>query len=257
LAVIVLFERGLRPVFCVSGDNFIGSIPMSETYSRLLVVSPHLDDAVFSCGAVLAANRGAVVCTIFSGCPEQQVSTDWDSHCGFTDARSAMRARLGEDGRALAILASIPERAGFLDAQYVPYGTEATRHAIAQSLDSIIRQHAPQTLLMPFGLYHSDHELVHLACCDAWLEHPSLLCLAYEDVLYRRIGGHLQARLADLHARGITSTPSPGHWRESERHQEKKRAAVKEYASQLAAFGPHGYDDVFCTERCWKLEFAQ
>lgn len=36
-----------------------------------------------------------------------------------------------------------------------------------------------------------------------------------------------------------------------------KREAVGAYASQLKAFGPEGYDDVFCAERCWKLELAK
>jgi hypothetical protein len=33
-----------------------------------------------------------------------------------------------------------------------------------------------------------------------------------------------------------------------------KRQAVEAYASQLKAFGPNGYDDVYCNERFWKLE---
>jgi len=35
---------------------------MSETSPRLFIVSPHFDDAVFSCGALLAAHPDAAVC---------------------------------------------------------------------------------------------------------------------------------------------------------------------------------------------------
>jgi LmbE family N-acetylglucosaminyl deacetylase len=230
---------------------------MSEARPHLLVVSPHFDDAVFGCGALLAAHRGSVVCTVFSGCPPGHVSTDWDRQCGFENAAQAMEERLHEDERALEILDSHGERAGFLDAQYASYGVAATRQTIAHKLDTSVRRHSPDILLMPLGLFHSDHELVHEACCDIWLEHRALECLAYEDALYRRIDGRLQGRLAALIERRIMATPLPLHWRNSERHHTTKRQAVKEYASQLAAFGPHGYDDVFCTERCWKLDRIQ
>ena len=44
--------------------------PPGLDLSRLLVISPHFDDTVFSCGHLLAAAPGAVVVTVFGGRPE-------------------------------------------------------------------------------------------------------------------------------------------------------------------------------------------
>jgi LmbE family N-acetylglucosaminyl deacetylase len=50
----------------------------------LLVISPHLDDAVFSCGQLLEVHPGATVVTIFAGRPPPGTPlTDWDSAAGF------------------------------------------------------------------------------------------------------------------------------------------------------------------------------
>jgi LmbE family N-acetylglucosaminyl deacetylase len=232
---------------------------MSDIFARPLVVSPHFDDAVFSCGAMLAAHPGAVVYTVFSGCPAADVTTQWDLRCGFDNATRAMQARSLEDDRALDILAAVPERGDFLDAQYVPFVPLAhapTQEAIAQALDHALRLHGARTLVIPLGLVHPDHELVHRACADVWRAHPELTCLAYEDAIHRRRAGRLQMRMADLVSCGIVATPAFTHWRSDPAHQAAKRDAVKAYPSQLKAFGPDGYDDVFCSERCWKLVLA-
>ena len=53
----------------------------------MLVISPHLDDAVLSCGALLAAHRGAVVATVFAGVPrDPRQRTEWDARSGVADA---------------------------------------------------------------------------------------------------------------------------------------------------------------------------
>jgi LmbE family N-acetylglucosaminyl deacetylase len=232
---------------------------MSDTLARPLVMSPHFDDAVFSCGATLAAHPGAVVYTVFSGCPAADLMTKWDRQCGFDSAAHAMHERSLENRRALDVLSAVPDRGDFLDAQYVPFALPAhapTQDAIAQALDRSLHRHGARTLVIPLGLFHSDHELVHRACTDVWRANPELVCFAYEDALYRRLAGQLQIRMAELVSRGIIATPVIENWRADPSHQAAKREAVKAYASQLKAFGPDGYDDVFCTERCWKLELA-
>ena len=53
----------------------------------VVVVSPHLDDAVLSCGQLLAASREAIVLTVFSAGPDEGAPlTDWDRACGFVSA---------------------------------------------------------------------------------------------------------------------------------------------------------------------------
>lgn len=67
----------------------------------MLVLSPHLDDAVLS--AWHAIRQGASVLTIFAGAPDRAAPLPaWDRLCGFSSAHEAMRARWREDDTALA-----------------------------------------------------------------------------------------------------------------------------------------------------------
>ncbi|MDR5739518.1 MULTISPECIES: PIG-L family deacetylase [unclassified Caballeronia] len=236
---------------------------MFETTPRLLVISPHLDDAVFGCGASLAGASHPRVCTVFTGCPAQDLHTDWDAQCGFTSALQAMAARIEEDKRALGILGAAPFHLGFLDSQYVPDAAQSakpTRESIAHALTDAIDEHRPDALLIPLGLFHSDHILVHEAACDAWQKRPGVTCYGYEEGLYRRMSGAVQQRMADLLERGIEATPfnpplpAPA---ELQRRHALKHEAVSAYASQLKAFGDDGYDDVFMPERYWQLAPAK
>ncbi len=63
--------------------------------------------------------------------------------------------------------------------------------------------------------------------------------------------GLAQSRLAALERQGIVATPALATvdiaW------LDRKRLAVSHYPSQLRAFGPNGYDDVFAPERAWTL----
>jgi hypothetical protein len=71
--------------------------------------------------------------------------------------------------------------------------------------------------------------------------------------------GLVQMRLADLAASSIIATPVSERIDTAAlaRHQGAKQRAVNRYISQLKAFGPNGYDDVFATERFWSLQTAR
>src|SRR5690554_6399989 len=71
----------------------------------LVVVSPHYDDAVFSCGNLLSTLPASTVVTVYSGLPDNpELATDWDRRCGFANAGEAMATRANENGMALASL---------------------------------------------------------------------------------------------------------------------------------------------------------
>ncbi len=80
---------------------------------RVVVVSPHLDDAVLSLGATVA---GAVrdgadvrVLTVFAGDPEADtVASAHDRACGFATAGEAARRRRIEDREALGVVGGTP-----------------------------------------------------------------------------------------------------------------------------------------------------
>jgi LmbE family N-acetylglucosaminyl deacetylase len=226
---------------------------MSETSPRLFIVSPHFDDAVFGCGALLAAHPDAAVCTVFAAPPEQDMCTDWDGKAGFASAFESIHARTVEDDNALAVLDAIPVRLPFRDAQY---GDSPSIGRLAAALEEAVYGSTANTLLMPLGLFHDDHGRVFDACCEILPRLSHLEWFAYEEAIYRPMPGLVQKRLGDLERRGIVATPaSPAadHALDRERQALLKREAVSAYESQLRAFGPHGCDDVYAAERYWRL----
>jgi LmbE family N-acetylglucosaminyl deacetylase len=214
----------------------------------LIVISPHLDDAVFACGALLAAHPGSLVVTLFAGLPEQarQRHTAWDARSGFADAEQAMRARREEDRRALALLEARPLWLEFSDSQY---GDSPAIDTLSAALQRALSGLAPETLLYPLGLFHSDHRLAHAASHAAAGALPGLRPLLYEDALYRGLHGVLQQRLAELAHSGCSLTPArlPAGTGSA-----RKAQAVQAYASQLRALGPDGYADTAQAERYWR-----
>jgi LmbE family N-acetylglucosaminyl deacetylase len=216
--------------------------------ARALLISPHLDDGVFSCGQWLQSAPATCVVTVFAGVPDSSVgTTDWDRQCGFASSAEAMRARHEEDDLALSRLRVESRRLEFLDSQY---GRSPEPGAIVDALAAAVRDWTPEALLLPLGLFHSDHDLVHRAALSLRAQQPGLDWIAYEDALYRQMPGLVQRRLGLLAAAGIIATPAVP-WRSGE--AQAKALAVAAYASQLRAFGDGGYHDVTRPERYWRL----
>ncbi|PQV49927.1 PIG-L family deacetylase [Paraburkholderia sp. BL21I4N1] len=230
---------------------------MSETSPRLFIVSPHFDDAVFSCGELLAAHPDTAICTVFAAPPEQEMQTEWDEKSGFTGAFQAIHARTREDNLALEILDAIPLRMPFRDGQY---RDSPSISKLAAALEETIYRTTANTLLMPLGLHHDDHVRVFEACCEILPRLSHLEWFGYEEAIHRRTPGVVQARLADLVQRGVVATPaqpSAGHTIDAQRRAQLKREAVNAYGSQLQAFGAGNYDDVFAAERYWQLSVGR
>ncbi|MBO9353803.1 PIG-L family deacetylase [Bordetella petrii] len=219
---------------------------------KVLAISPHFDDAVFSCGAWLAACPGSTVLTVYSGVPPSTAPLpDWDRRCGFQRADQAMMARYEENRAAMAVLGARGLGLGLLDDQYHGPPLEAGR--ITGMLATALTTLQPDIVLAPLGLFHRDHVRVADAALTVWrLFQQSLggTWLAYEEALYRRKPGLVQQRLADLHAQHIRATPAAGPPYLGER----KTHAVAAYASQLDALGlMPGQGDDAAPERYWRL----
>jgi LmbE family N-acetylglucosaminyl deacetylase len=225
-----------------------------NTKPRLLAISPHLDDAVLSCGLLLVAHPGALVCTVFAAPPATDMTTDWDRQAGFTGAFEAMRARRAEDCEALGLLGARPVHLPFCDAQYrTPPAPDALRAALHQT----ILDTEPTLMLIPLGLFHSDHLLVAAACLALMQRHPDVSVAAYEDVPYRRMSGVVQNRLCELGKRGyLADTAHAFDTDVTPRHKQMKHAALDAYRSQLRAFGADGRVRLFSPERYWRLSLA-
>ena len=86
---------------------------------RVVVVSPHLDDAVLSAWRVLAGRRGVEVLTCFAGYPPQDAAMgSWEVATGGLQGRAAVAARRHEDRAALALSDSGVTHLDLPDAQY-------------------------------------------------------------------------------------------------------------------------------------------
>lgn len=132
-----------------------------ELKGRIVVVSPHLDDAVFSLGSAIAhaSGRGAHVrvVTVFAGDPDSSApAAFWDQRAGFRVAGEAASVRRQEDRRACAIVGAEPLWLRFLASQY--------RHGTGVDLDhvwaelSAVAADADLVLFPGYPLIHPDHK---------------------------------------------------------------------------------------------------
>lgn len=221
---------------------------------KLMILSPHLDDAVFGCGELLAHKTEAILVTLFAGIPPVSLPlTDWDFCSGFDSTVEAIVQRREEDRRALDLLHATPVWLDFLDSQY---GQPPSAASLAEAIDEVINRERPTTIMLPAGLFQVDHILAHHAALLVRDSHPQCHWLLYEDTLYRRIPTQLQQRLAELEQDGIQATPVAF---DTHAQAERKRHAVQCYASQLRALvtpGRPGHGDIYAPEGYWRLEDA-
>lgn len=230
---------------------------MMQSRARLLVISPHLDDAVLSCGLLLSANPSAIVCTVFTAPPRENMSTEWDGKSGFKDAFEAMQARKREDAAALEMLGAEPLHLPFCDAQY---GQTPLLDELAEALRHTVRAHRPDKVIVPLGLFHSDHTLVSNACLQLVAQMRDTAFHAYEDVPYRRMDQTVPQRIEELTKRGYLLSPVtdlPATVSQSVSHEQMKREAIAAYTSQLQAFGPGAETTLYSTEKYWQLTRRQ
>jgi LmbE family N-acetylglucosaminyl deacetylase len=216
----------------------------------MVVISPHLDDAVLSCGQMLAARPGSVVITVFAGMPRNgSQQTDWDRCCGFANAAQAVAERRKEDRLALAALQAKPHWLDFVDSQYGE--SPAAAAEVGAALAAALSGPPTEPLLLPLGLFHSDHVLVHEAALIALPCLPSRPLLLYEDLPYRSRRGLVQQRLAALARAGWCATPA---MEASGDAAQPKARALKAYASQLRCLKARRLLDAEAPERYWRLE---
>lgn len=217
------------------------------------VVSPHLDDAVFSCGMLLASHPGSIVCTVFCGEPDPAQQTPWDASAGYEDSSVAMRARIAEDEQALAIVGARALRLPFLDSQY---GDTPSLEDLAGALTCAWRRTGAPRLVAPLGLYHSDHVLVGDACRLIAQRERLNDVVVYEDALYRAIEDIASRRYAELGENGIGFAPLPEPIARTVHHAgaaDVKRRAVRAYRSQLRALDDPDPHDLAEPERYMQL----
>ena len=217
-----------------------------RTLAPVVVVSPHLDDAVLSCAGLIAGAPATTVVTVFAGYPPVRDATtpaeflpgttSWDQASGFAAGDDVVGLRRAEDRAALAHLGALPHWLDFLDNHYVVDPDESAQPAdIAAGVREAIGSLRPATIAFPLGLSHTDHERTHEACLLLLEESPELAqqWVAFVDVPYRAVHrAQADLRLAHLRELGYDLTPLGLDL------GEQKQVALGEYASQLKALAP-------------------
>jgi hypothetical protein len=118
----------------------------------MLVVSPHLDDAILSCAALVGRAEPIDVLTVFAGEPQPPRRGWWDEETGFSDSAESVPARLAEDRAAFAGTPHRLSYLGLLENQYLdgPRGEEDAA-TIRAAVDRWCAAHPGGTVAIPAG----------------------------------------------------------------------------------------------------------
>ena len=199
---------------------------------RIVVLSPHFDDAALSAGYLLASYPGSTVITVMAGRPPQYPTepTEWDTLAGFKAGDDVVALRREEDLRAMDELGATAHWLEFSDWQYLMPDKRATPEEVAQPLEEALVDPHQTAVFAPMGLGNPDHDLTHQAAMLVREKHQELAWFCYEDQGYKHLPGLLAWRLARLLRHGPWPTPAIVPHEEDE---ERKRRAIWCYASQI------------------------
>jgi LmbE family N-acetylglucosaminyl deacetylase len=228
--------------------------PRSTVRSPLLVLSPHLDDAVLSCGRLLARRPGSIVLTALAGSPPTwDQLTLWDRLCGFGVGDDVMAVRIDEDRAALGVLGASQQLIEARDGQYDP--PEPRARLVRSGIEAALGRLGPGTCAIPLGLQHPDHQEVRqiaLSCVGAGAS--AVDWVVYEDLPYGRNdpdGSSRVEAVAAIESAGLRlSELRP----DLDPDMTTKAAAVACYPSQLLALRlSPTFDADIEIERYWSL----
>jgi LmbE family N-acetylglucosaminyl deacetylase len=153
------------------------SAPQVDPAAPLVILSPHLDDAVWSCFSLLARERDVLVATVFAGIPDGEPGW-WDAQCGITDSAAHVRDRRSEDAAVLQSLGRTAVHLDLLDGQYreEPVPPDEIVRALAERVPAVRHVYSPG------GIGHPDHALVRDA--GALLRDRGVPVAVYTDYCY-------------------------------------------------------------------------
>jgi LmbE family N-acetylglucosaminyl deacetylase len=200
---------------------------------RLVVLSPHFDDAAMGAGYLIASYPGTAVITVMGGQPPAYPAepSPWDALGGFGPGDDVVAARQLEDRQAMEVLGATPHWLNFSDHQYLPPEKRPTPEQIAPVLEEAIVSRQPTAVFAPMGLANPDHDVTHQAAMLVRQDHQDLAWYCYEDAGYKHLPGLLAWRVARLLRHGPWPTPAILPHEEDE---ERKRRAIWCYTSQIA-----------------------
>jgi LmbE family N-acetylglucosaminyl deacetylase len=225
------------------------------------VVSPHLDDAVLSCGLFLAGNPGSLIVTAFSNGPSTVSPLPaWDTGSRyFWDGADVMGVRRGEDISAAAMAHASTLHLGYWDSQYRTSGygyqgppASGLPAAIAADLAAQARAQPGLGWVIPLGIHHPDHVIAAEAGLTFAGRHDGPVYL-YEELPYaRRYPTLVAGRKESLGQRGYALADDPAL--SFARDPAWKAAIVGCHASQRRALGRGLPTALRSPEHIWRLD---
>jgi LmbE family N-acetylglucosaminyl deacetylase len=221
----------------MDGDEVTWGLVDPSALTRIVVVSPHFDDAMLGAAHLLTTYPGSTVITVLGGRPPAYPSeaTDWDACGGFVAGDDVVASRREEDRAAMDFVDATPVWLEFADHQYLAKEDRPEPTEVAPALGAAIAAAEPTAVFLPMGLANPDHVLTHDAGLivrsewDASDDGPAWF--GYEDHGYKHIPGILAWRVATLFKSGLWPTPAVVP---IEPDMERKRAAIAFYKSQVA-----------------------
>jgi len=206
-----------------------------EELARIVVVSPHFDDAAMGAGEMLIhhADRSATtVITVLGGRPPRYPDepTEWDALGGFKAGDDVVAVRREEDAAAMAVLGAKPVWLEFPDHQYLAVEDRPTAADVAPTLEQAIVAESPTAVFTPMGIANPDHVMTHGASLLVREQHPEWAWFAYEDHGYKHLPGMLAWRVSKLFREGIWPTPALVP---IDLDEDRKRKAIGCYTSQI------------------------
>jgi LmbE family N-acetylglucosaminyl deacetylase len=201
-------------------------------FDRIVVVSPHFDDAAMGAGHLLGSYADTTVITVLGGRPPaypEEVS-EWDALGGFLPGDDVVAVRRAEDAAAMEVLGSQYRWLDFSDHQYLAPPDRPTPEDVAPVLAQTISELDPTSVFFPMGLGNPDHVMVHDASLAVRALHGERAWFCYEDHGYKHIPGLLAWRVAKLLRSHPWPTPAiVPH----DPDEERKRRAIWCYISQI------------------------
>jgi LmbE family N-acetylglucosaminyl deacetylase len=209
-------------------------------FERIVVLSPHFDDAAMGAGHLLGSYDETTVVTVLGGRPPSYPDppSDWDALGGFKAGDDVVALRREEDAAAMQVLESSYRWLEFADHQYLAPPDRPRPEEVAPVLAATIAELNPTSVFVPMGLGNPDHVMVHDASLLVRADEAegggtgqaSREWFCYEDHGYKHIPGLLAWRVAKL----LRSKPWPTpaivpHVPDEER----KRRAIWCYTSQI------------------------
>ncbi len=142
---------------------------------RIVVVSPHFDDAAMGAGHLLGSYDDTTVITVLGGRPPEYPAepSEWDALGGFVAGDDVVAMRREEDVAAMAVLDSAYRWLDFPDHQYLPVGSRPAPADVAPVLGAAIAEIDPTAVFFPMGLANPDHDMTHDACLLVQAQQPA------------------------------------------------------------------------------------